>query len=119
MKNILIEEKNNKRIKTMFYISFLLLLYLVPLLIKNQYTIHLLVISGIYIILASSLNLITGYMGAFSVGHAAFYGIGAYTSALLTIRFGWSFWITIWFAILISALFGILLGIPSLRLKSS
>jgi len=58
-------------------------------------------------------------MGAFSVGHAAFYGIGAYTSALLTIRFGWSFWITIWFAVLISALFGILLGIPSLRLKSS
>jgi len=119
MKKALIEGESNKKNKIIIGIIFISILYLIPILIKNQYTIHLLVISCIYIILACSLNLITGYMGAFSVGHAAFYGIGAYTSALLAIRLGWSFWVTIWFAMLLAAFFGILLGIPSLRLKSS
>ena len=48
----------------------------------------------IYMILALSLNIITGYMGQVSLGHAAFYAIGAYTSSLLSEHFGWNFLLT-------------------------
>ena len=49
----------------------------------DGYTLHLAILSGIAVIAASSLNLVMGYVGKLSLGHAAFYGIGAYTSALL------------------------------------
>ena len=75
--------------------------------------------SGIYVILTVGLNLITGYIGSFSLGHAAFYGIGAYTSSILSVNFGLSFWITIWPAMIFAAFFGLILGIPCLRLRTS
>ncbi|MFP4658501.1 MAG: branched-chain amino acid ABC transporter permease, partial [Desulfonatronovibrionaceae bacterium] len=53
----------------------------------NAYLIHLVNLGGIYIILASSLNIIVGYAGLISLGHAAFFGIGAYASALLSLNF--------------------------------
>ena len=118
-KKLLNNRKKAKNIISVFYLAFIILLYLVPIFLKNQYTLHLLIISCIYIILASSLNLITGYMGAFSLGHAAFYGIGAYTSALLAINLSLPFWITIWPGVLLAAFFGLILGIPSLKLKTS
>ena len=49
--------------------------------------------AGIFAILALSLNLLLGYTGQLSLGHAAFFGIGAYTSALLTLKLEWSFWL--------------------------
>jgi branched-chain amino acid transport system permease protein len=101
------------------WIGLFLCLSLLPIVISNQYTIHLLIISGIYTLLAASLNLITGYIGAFSLGHAAFYGIGAYTSALLSVKYHWPFWLTIWPAMFLPAFFGLILAIPCLRLKTS
>jgi len=71
----------------------------------------------IYIILASGLNIITGYAGQSNLGHAAFFGIGAYSSALLTTKAGLSFWAALPLAILIAAAVGFVLGIISLRLK--
>ena len=49
--------------------------------------------AGIFTILALSLNLLLGYTGQLSLGHAAFFGIGAYTSALLALKLEWSFWL--------------------------
>lgn len=72
---------------------------------------------GINIILAVSLNLITGYTGQFSLGHAAFMAIGAYASGLLTARLGMPFIVGILGAAVMAALAGILIGIPTLRLK--
>lgn len=72
---------------------------------------------GINIILAVSLNLITGYTGQFSLGHAAFMAIGAYASGLLTARLGMPFIVGILGAGVMAALAGILIGIPTLRLK--
>ncbi|MCG8480019.1 MAG: branched-chain amino acid ABC transporter permease, partial [Spirochaetales bacterium] len=63
-----------------------------PFLLGNAYYVRVATIVGIYIILASSLNIIIGFTGMFSLGHAAFYGIGAYTSAILTTMAGWPFW---------------------------
>ena len=76
-----------------------------------------LVIIGINIILAVSLNLITGFTGQFSLGHAAFMSIGAYASGIMTARLGQPFIVGILFAGVFASLAGILIGIPTLRLK--
>lgn len=72
---------------------------------------------GINIILAVSLNLITGFTGQFSLGHAAFMSIGAYASGILTAKLGMPFIAGILGAALAAALAGLLIGIPTLRLK--
>lgn len=72
---------------------------------------------GINIILAVSLNLITGFTGQFSLGHAAFMSIGAYTSAILTAKMGLPFIVALVASGAVSAIAGILIGIPTLRLK--
>ena len=59
----------------------------------NPYVLHVLIMAGVFAVLAMSLNLLLGYTGQLSLGHAAFFGIGAYTSALLTLRLEWSFWV--------------------------
>src|SRR5512135_2839011 len=83
-----------------------------PLFLKDAYYLRILIFIGIYIILALSLNLINGYAGLFSIGHAAFYGIGAYSSALLTLRVGIPFVIALPLSGMISGFFGYLIGKP-------
>jgi branched-chain amino acid transport system permease protein len=78
---------------------------------------HLLIMSGIYIILAVSLNLVLGYAGLFSVGHGAFYGIGAYAAAILATKLFFPFWGEILAAACIAGLFGLVIGFPTLRLR--
>ena len=73
--------------------------------------------SLIYVIFASSWNLITGYAGQLNMGQAAFFGIGAYTSAILAIDLGISPWIGMFLGSLLAAGAGFLVGIPSLRLS--
>jgi len=62
-----------------------------PLWLQSPYHVHVVIMAGIFTILACSLNLLLGYAGQLSLGHAAFFGIGAYTSALLTLRLQWPF----------------------------
>lgn len=75
------------------------------------------VIIGVNIILAIGLNLITGFTGQFSLGHAAFMSIGAYASAIVTAKLGQPFILGIIAAALSAAAAGILVGVPTLRLK--
>lgn len=82
-----------------------------------EYLLHILVISGIYIILALSLNLIVGYTGLPALGHIAFSCVGAYTSSLLALKFGISPWVGLFAGAFLGALFGIAIGYPSIRLK--
>ncbi|MCK4886923.1 MAG: branched-chain amino acid ABC transporter permease [Planctomycetes bacterium] len=82
-----------------------------------EYLLHILILIGIYVILAESLNLIVGYTGLLSIAHAAFYGIGAYVVALMALKLGSPFVINIICAIIISGLLGGLVGVPSLRIK--
>ncbi|NMB12457.1 MAG: branched-chain amino acid ABC transporter permease [Firmicutes bacterium] len=77
----------------------------------------ILVIAWINVILAVSLNLINGFTGQFSLGHAGFMAVGAYASGLLTIYLDWPFPIVLIIAGLISALIGLLIGLPTLRLR--
>lgn len=76
-----------------------------------------LVLIGINIILAIGLNLITGFTGQFSLGHAAFMSIGAYTSAILTAKLGMPFAIALIVSGFAAATAGVLIGVPTLRLK--
>ena len=82
-----------------------------------EYLLHILILIGIYVILAESLNLIVGYTGLLSIAHAAFYGVGAYVAALMALKLGSPFVINIICAVIISGLLGGLVGIPSLRIK--
>lgn len=81
------------------------------------YYITLAIITGIYIILALSLNIITGFAGQPNMGHAAFFGIGAYTHAILTTRFDVSFWLAALAAAVVAGAVGALLGLISLRVR--
>lgn len=74
---------------------------------------------SIYSILALGLNLVTGYAGQVSLGNAAYYAIGAYTSAILSTKLGVNFFVAIMFAGMVSALFGLLIGLPTLRLSGT
>ena len=81
------------------------------------YVLHLAILAGIYIILTVSINLIIGYAGQVSLGHAAFYGIGAYASALVSLHWHLPFPAAALTAMLVAGLCGLALGLPTLRLK--
>ena len=102
------------------YIALLImavLLALLPLAITNVYYLGILVFVGIYSIITIGLSLLMGYAGQISLGHAAFFGLGAYASGLLTTRLGFP---PVWAALLAAVFTGLvalLIGIPTLRLK--
>ncbi|MGQ0525442.1 MAG: branched-chain amino acid ABC transporter permease [Betaproteobacteria bacterium] len=73
-----------KRTLTALWLAFL---FSIPLWIADLYVLHVLVVTGIFIIAAMSLNLLLGYTGQLSLGHVAFFGIGAYVSALMSLGF--------------------------------
>ena len=105
-------------------ISFILLIaayalgqFFINIGIIDSYLLLNIVLIGINIILAVSLNLITGFTGQFSLGHAAFMSIGAYTSGILTAKLGQPFIVGILASGLTAALAGVIIGIPTLRLK--
>lgn len=81
-----------------------------------DYEISLLTVMGIAVLFALSLNLITGFCGQISLGHAAFYGTGAYTAALITTN-GHSFWLALPAAMLVAAALGVVVGFASLRVR--
>jgi branched-chain amino acid transport system permease protein len=83
----------------------------------TAYLLHMAILAGIYIILAVSLNLIVGYAGQVSLGHAAFYGIGAYTSALAALHWQAPYPLAALGAMLVTGGCGLALGLPTLRLK--
>lgn len=96
----------------------LVALIVVPLLSRNSYLLHVLILSMIFGIFASAWNLVTGFAGLKTFGHHAFFGIGAYCSALVAMRSGLSPWLTIWIAALIATIAGLFIGLPILRIKS-
>ncbi len=83
----------------------------------SAYYLQIMILVGINIIMATSLNLITGFTGQLSIGHAAFMSIGAYAAALATLELGFPFFGSLIFGALWAAFFGVLIGIPTLKLK--
>lgn len=93
------------------------MLLLLPHLFTMDYYLHIFVMSEIYIVLALSLALIVGFSGQVSMGHAAFYGVGAYVSAILSTRFGLSFWIAFWISGIAAGAVSYVIGRLVLRLR--
>jgi branched-chain amino acid transport system permease protein len=76
------------------------------------------VIAGTYALVALGLQLNTGFTGIVNFGQAAFMAIGAYTMAILVLKAGFSFWLSLPFAVLAAMIFGVIVGLPSLRLRA-
>ena len=86
---------------------------------NNTYALHLVIVALLYSVLALALNFQLGSANIPNFATGATYGIGAYTSGLLAINFGWSLWATLPAAALVATAFGFLLGIPSMRTRDS
>lgn len=90
-----------------------------PFWVWNPYHLHTLIMAGIFAVLALSLNLLLGYTGQLSLGHAAFFGIGAYATALLTVKLEWSPWIGLLAAVVLPGLAGWVIGRLALKLRGA
>jgi len=88
-----------------------------PTLWPNPYYVHLMVIIGIYAILLLGLDIVVGYVGEVSLGHAALFGIGAYTAGVLNFQLGVPFLLAIPASIVVTAIFGAILALPALRVN--
>lgn len=82
-----------------------------------SYFLHILIMVSIYVILGLSLNLVVGLGGMLSLCHAAFYGIGAYASALLMMDLGWPFLPSLIAAVILSGVLAYLISVPATRLR--
>ncbi|WP_332778448.1 branched-chain amino acid ABC transporter permease [Polaromonas sp.] len=106
----------NHKFATVFTVLGALLVLVAPQYLKN-YGIYLLTYWLVFIIATMGLNLTIGYAGQKSLGHAAFFGIGAYTVAIL-MKAGFSFWLGLPAAALICFAVGLILGFPALRVQT-
>jgi len=92
-----------------------------PILVKfgamNSYYISILIFMALNTMIAVGLNLLVCHAGQISLGHAAFYGIGAYTSAILTVVYGCPLWVDVIAAMVLSGVIAYLVGAPTLKLK--
>lgn len=84
--------------------------------VSDVYVLHVLVLVMVYMVLAMGLNIMPGFCGLLDLGYVGFYGIGAYTAGLLTLTYDLSFWVIVPLAVVNGALWGVILGAPTLRL---
>jgi len=98
---------------------FLGLAVTAPAWVWNPYHLHTLIMAGIFCVLATSLNLLLGYTGQLSLGHAAFFGIGAYATAVLTVKLEWSPWLGLLAAVALPAATGWVIGRLALKLRGA
>jgi branched-chain amino acid transport system permease protein len=84
----------------------------------NAYVTEVATTALLYVVLCLGLNIVVGYAGLLDLGYAAFFAVGAYTTGILTSEFGFNFWLTIPVAMAAACLAGIIIGAPTLRLRS-
>lgn len=111
--------KNNTGLRLVKLVVLAVVLLAIPLVTPNMYIMQILNMIGIYIILGIGINVLTGFTGQLSLGQAAFFGIGAYTAALLNTRAGLQFLPCLAGSMLMTGLFGVILAVPALKVKGS
>jgi len=100
------------------FFAFVALVAMLPVLFPDNYFVTVVGVTiGFNIVLAVALNLFIGYAGQISLGHAAFFGMGAYASAILTTRYGWSPWLAMGVGLLAVYIIATLISRPILKLK--
>lgn len=103
--------------KNLFMLLFLAAWLIAAASIQSKYIIHLMFMATIYAVMACGLNIVVGITGLANMSQAAFFGIGAYTTAILATKFDTPFYLNLLAAALVSMVFGLALGVPTLRLK--
>lgn len=103
--------------KLLIQLAVLVLVAIIPLVLNNDFYLDMIINIFLFALLAGAWNLTAGYGGLLSLGHAAFLGIGAYTSTLLFIKMGVSPWIGMLVGGMLTAIVGVLLGYLTIRLK--
>jgi branched-chain amino acid transport system permease protein len=96
---------------------FMVLLFSLPIFITSKYMITVFIMIGIYALVCNGMTMLTGFAGQISLGNAAFYGIGAYSSAIMTAHYGLSTWIGMIVGMALAALVALIVGIPTFKLK--
>ena len=104
-----------ENIRTLAILAICLGLF--PLFIQSDYYLSIMILVGINAITVMGLSLLMGYAGQISLGHAAFVGIGAYCSGVLTVKFGFSIFIAFFCGLFLSAIMAMAIAIPTLKLK--
>jgi branched-chain amino acid transport system permease protein len=89
----------------------------VPLVTSNDFYLRVLFLIGVNYIAAAGMNVLVGYTGQKSLGHAGLFAVGAYTVALLTARWGWNPWLAFIAAGVMAGIFGVVIALPALRVK--
>ena len=105
--------KHEKYVNTVLF--FAAVVY--PLIFTRQYLVNVGILCLVYVLLSLSLNVLTGYMGITGLGWAGFFGIGAYTAAILSTKAGWNFILTFLAAMAVTGMFGLLIGMPTRKLS--
>ena len=96
---------------------FFIVLLGMPLVSRNPYLIRVIILTSIFAILAASWDLLSGFTGQMNFGHALFFGVGAYASAMLNVHLQIPPWVSVPLGAVAAVLTGLLVGIPCLRLK--
>ena len=96
---------------------FFLVLFFIPLITTDPFILRTLTFANLFVIFAVSWDLLSGYTGQINFGHALFFGVAAYTSALLNTHLGWQPWATIPIGALAATIAGLVVSFPALRLR--
>lgn len=110
---------NKKTVSAIKIVLLAATLLILPRFLPNQYIVQIVNMILIYIILGTGLNILTGYTGQLALGQAAFFGIGAYTAAILNKNFDLQFLPLILISAFVTAIFGVILSVPALKVKGS
>jgi branched-chain amino acid transport system permease protein len=105
-----------KLLKPLIYLAVLVFLFAIPLFVQGNYLLHIFIMCGISVLLASSFRLIST-TGQMSLGHAGFMAIGSYTTALLVMKSGFPFWEALPLGGVAAALIALLVGYPFVRVR--
>lgn len=109
--------KSLRNIRSVLILAGLLLLAVFPILVKNRFVQSTVILVLMYGTMAQAWNIMGGYTGLISIGQVAFFGLGAYTSSFLQVRYGVNPWLGMISGGLVTALFGVLVGLPVSRLR--
>ena len=108
--------KSNQLLKILVVAAIIIL---IPILTPNMYIMQIINMICIYIILGIGINVLTGFTGQLSLGQAAFFGIGAYTTAIMNTRGGMQFFTCLIGSMIITGIVGLILAVPALKVKGS
>jgi branched-chain amino acid transport system permease protein len=100
-------------------LALLALVLCLPLVIRSATYLHILILLFLYAYLTTSWNLVGGFAGVLPLGHAAFFGIGAYTSTILSLQYGISPWLGMIVGGVIAAIVGVLIGLPTFKMRGA